>query len=193
MKTYFINMFFGLLIIAGGIAPNICSALSLSVYFLATIKSSTCQMSLEGGTADGGDNYTIPVGNNGKVGAMDILNGTANATANFSLKIIECDDGISKINVTINGTPSSTISTALQNSHDANAGGAENVGLTIARQSAANSPFVVNSTTDSERLVWTASEISNKTVPLIARLIKTSDKITAGDFSTIATFSFTYE
>ncbi|EFE05615.1 fimbrial protein [Citrobacter youngae] len=194
MKICVVNILLGLLMIVGESAANIGYAdLTTNVYFVATIKSSTCQMSLEGGTAGGGDSYTIPVGSNGKVGAIDIINGTENAMANFSLDIIECDDGISKINVTVSGTPSSTVSTALKNNHDVNAGGAENVGLTIARQSAMDSPFVINSTLDSERLVWTATEISNKAVPLVARLVKTSDKITAGDFSTIATFNFTYE
>lgn len=66
--------------------------------------------------------------------------------------------------------------------------------VTVARVSAPDAPFEVNSTDDSKRLVWTTAEISSKEVPLVARLVETqAGKATTGNFSAIATFNFTYE
>jgi hypothetical protein len=72
--------------------------------------------------------------------------------------------------------------------------GANWAAVTIARESKPEAPFKINSTTDAERLVWTATEITNKEVPLVATLRETSaGKMTIGTFQAVATFEFTYE
>ncbi|EDI1752699.1 fimbrial protein [Salmonella enterica] len=169
------------------------NALNLDLDFIANIKISTCDMTLLGGKSTGGNNYTFTIGNNGKVGAMDIINHLDSASTDFSIGIVNCAPEISKINVSIGGAAVSGMTTALVNSLAGSDGGAKNIGLTIARQTAPDTPFTINSTADDGGLVWTQDEIHSGTVPLIARLISTSDKISAGNFSAIATFNFTYE
>lgn len=193
MRTSRGRCFGYLLCIFSCIAPLTANALALDLNFIANIKTSTCDMALQGGTLNGGDNYTFTIGNNGKVSATDIVNGLDSATTDFSINIVDCAPEISKINVSVGGTPVSGMNTALLNSLAGSDGGAENIGLTIARQSAPDVPFTINSSAESGGIVWTQDEIESGSVPLIARLVSTADKISAGNFSTIATFNFTYE
>jgi len=68
------------------------------------------------------------------------------------------------------------------------------LGVSIARASASNQPFVINSTNDSQRLNWSSAEINAKEVTLISRLQETqANKGTTGNFSAVATFNFNYE
>ncbi len=67
-------------------------------------------------------------------------------------------------------------------------------GVSVARASKPDEPFVINSTADSERLVWSEVEINNKEVPLIAIMKETkANSATTGAFSAVATFVFSYE
>lgn len=166
-------------------------SLNLDVTFTATLRETTCDMKVEGGTGDGSNN-TIPIGTNGKTNLADIVNGSDAAAATFKLKIVECPDSLSKLKTTITGTPSSVVKTAITNASSTSP--ASNVAVSIARTSAPESPFEINSTDDSKRLSWTQSEISSKEVPLIARLIETqAGSATTGNFSGMATFNFEYE
>ncbi|HFS5793933.1 TPA: fimbrial protein [Citrobacter werkmanii] len=173
--------------------PLSANALDLSLDFVANIKAATCDMTLQGGSSSDELSYIFTLGNNGKVGAMDIINHLDNATTDFSINIVDCSTGVSKIYVSITGTSVSGVDTALANDLRGSDGGAENIGLTIARQSAPDTSFVINSTASDSSLVWTHAEISSGTVPLVARLVSTADKISSGNFSAIATFNFSYE
>lgn len=167
-------------------------AVTLDVTFTANIRETTCDMAIEGGSGDG-QNNTIPIGTGEKVSMDKIVNGDSAAQTTFKLKITECPSSLAALKTTISGTSSAIKKTALINtSTDSNA--TEYIGLTIARTTTPDAPFVIGSTTDSERLVWSTTEIASKEVPLVATLVETSSgKGTTGPFSTLATFNFIYE
>lgn len=167
-------------------------AQNVNVTFSANIIETTCEMRLEGGSGNGINN-TIPVGSGGKVGLDKIIAGDNAATATFKIKIVECPAGVTSIKTTIRGTPSSYVNTLITNGV-AGEGASSFLGVSIARASASNQPFVINSTNDSQRLNWSSAEINAKEVTLISRLQETqSNKGTTGNFSAVATFNFNYE
>lgn len=165
-------------------------AADLEVSFTATLRETTCDMKIEGGSGDGTNN-TIPIGTAGKTNLADIVNGSDAASTPFKLKITECPDSLAALKTTITGT-ASALKMAIANGATSSA--AANMGVSIARVSASTTPFEVNSTDDAKRLVWTTAEINSKEVPLIARLVETeTGKATTGNFSATATFNFVYE
>lgn len=164
-------------------------AQSLDVTFTANILETTCNMQLSGGTGSGSNNTYIIGDANGKVGLDDIINKTDNAKIDFSLKATECPSSLSSINVSLNGSGSSIVNTIINNSLSGS--GSDYTGISIARASAPDSPFKVNT---SGALTWTAAEISAGEVDLIARIEPTnSAKATTGAFQADVTFNFTYE
>lgn len=169
-------------------------ATSLDVTFTATLRETTCDMAIEGGSGNG-QNNTIPIGTNGTVSLDKILSGDSSAQATFKLKITDCPASLQSLKTTISGTKSGYSDKIIVNGAGASsADAASYLGITIARTSATDAPFSINSSSDSDRLVWTSQEISNKEVPLVATLVETSTgKGTTGSFSALATFNFTYE
>lgn len=164
-------------------------AQSLNVTFSANILETTCNMQLTGGTGDGSNNTYVIGDANGKVGLDDILNKTDDAKVNFSLKATECPSSLSSIKTSINGTVSSYMDTVIVNS--ASSGGSSYVGIALARASAPDSFFKVNT---SGALAWTSAEINAGKVDLLARIEATnSSKATTGAFQADVTFNFTYE
>lgn len=167
-----------------------CLSQNLDVTFNANVIETTCEMKIEGGTGDGTNN-TIPIGTDGKVRIDQIENGEDAVSTSFKIAITECPSSLASIKTTVSGQASSYVPTAITNT---SGNGAAFLGISIARSSAPNTPFVINSTTDSDRLVWTVNEINSKEVSLIAKLVETSSgKGTTGTFSAVATFNFTYE
>ncbi|HHW4412384.1 fimbrial protein [Citrobacter freundii] len=167
-------------------------ATSLDVTFTATLRETTCDMAIEGGSGNG-QNNTIPIGSGGTVSLDKIVNGDSSAQATFKLKITECPDSLQGLKTTITGTKSGYSDYIIVNG-EGTADAASYLGLTIARVSATDAPFIINATTDTGRIVWSNAEISAKEVPLVAALAETSKgKGTTGDFSAVATFNFTYE
>ena len=95
---------------------------------------------------------------------------------------------------TVSGTRSGYLFSGLVNSILKTAGGADYSAVEIARASTPDAPFIINSKDDSERLVWTPTEIQNKEVQLVATLRETkANSMTVGDFQAVATFEFSYE
>ncbi|QIR21605.1 fimbrial protein [Enterobacter sp. SES19] len=172
-------------------AQAMAGSTSLDVTFTATLRETTCDMAIEGGTGDGQKN-TIPIGAAGKTSLADISSGADTASTTFKLKIIECPSSLAGLKTTIAGSQSANMVTAIANT--ASVTPAANMGVSIARVSAPTAPFTINSTVDAERLVWTGGEISGQEVPLIARLVETkAGEATTGSFSAIATFNFEYQ
>lgn len=164
---------------------------SLDITFTANIRDTTCDMKIEGGSGDGTNNV-IPIGTSGKVRLDYIVLKNAKATTSFKLKMASCPSSLTSLKTTVSGTASS-VTTAIENSLNGD-GNAENIGVSIARTATPDSPFTINSTTDSQRLIWSSAEISSGEVSLIASLVETkSGQGTTGNFSGIATFNFTYE
>lgn len=173
-------------------------ATNLDVRFTANVKETTCDMKLVGGT--GSDtNQTLQIGADRGVRIEDFGTsknraGNAGARASFQLKIIECPPSLQSLKTTISGTRSGYLYTALLNSIKKENGGADFSAVSIARASKPDEPFMINSTVDSERLVWTDDEIRAGEVPLVAILQATQDgQVTTGQFEATATFNFDYE
>lgn len=165
---------------------------NLDVNFTATILETTCNMKLVGG--QGSDTVqTLTIGNaNGEVRLDDVRNNAA--TANFQIVIVECPASLSSLKTTVTGTPSGYLLTGITNSLAKGTGVSDYAAVTIARQTASTTPFVINSTADAERLVWTETEISNKSVPLVASLQETkASSLTVGRFEATAVFEFEYD
>ena len=172
-------------------SPALIAGTELNVTFTGTLRDVTCDIKIEGGTGDGANN-TIPIGVDGKINVMDIINGSSAAGVHFKLKIIDCPNALTVIKTRVAGTASGYVNTALIST--AATDPAEYVGLTIARASAPDAPFEINSTDDSKSLIWTYEEFSNMEVSLIARLIETKPGYArAGNFSAVATFNFEYQ
>jgi len=163
---------------------------NLDVTFSANIRETTCDIKIDGGTGDGTSN-TITLGTDGKARVDDIANGAVKFP--FRLVITECPSSLTALKTVVSGK-ASDVKTALANSVTVPEGGAGNVALAISRADAPEAPFEINATDDSKRLVWTSSEINSKEVDLLATLIETkTDGAMTGQFSTLATFNFTYE
>ncbi|APY61891.1 fimbrial protein [Salmonella enterica subsp. enterica serovar Adjame] len=162
---------------------------NLDVNFTATIKETTCDMKLVGGTGSDTIQELIIGNSSGEVRIDDVRAGTA--TADFKLVIVECPASLQSLKTSINGTPSGYSTKILTNGTK---GSADYTGVSVARSSKPDEPFVINSTVDSERLVWSEAEINSKEVPLIAIMKETNaNSATTGAFSAVATFVFTYE
>ncbi|MEG5635211.1 fimbrial protein [Enterobacter bugandensis] len=172
-------------------AQAMAGSTSLDVTFTATLRETTCDMAIEGGTGNGQDNI-IPIGAGGRTSLADVTSGADTASTTFKLKILECPDSLAGLKTTITGDQSADMVTAIANA--ASAAPAANMGVSIARASASTAPFTINSTADAERLVWTGGEIGGQEVSLIARLVETkTGEATTGNFSARATFNFEYQ
>ncbi|UUX20471.1 fimbrial protein [Salmonella enterica] len=162
---------------------------NLDVNFTATILETTCNMKLVGGTGSDTVQELIIGNSSGEVRIDDVRAGTA--TADFKLVIVECPASLQSLKTSINGTPSGYSTKILTSGTK---GSADYIGVSVARASKPDKPFVINSTADSERLVWSEVEINSKEVPLIAIMKETkANSATTGAFSAVATFVFSYE
>lgn len=164
---------------------------SITVNFTANVREMTCDMKISGGV--GSDTaQTLTLGTNGQVRLDDVKAGTASST--FKLVMVDCPSSLASIKTTVKGQQAWSLATGFVNQIPKASGGADYAAVEIARESTPNSPFVVNSTADAERLVWTSAEIANKEVQLVATLRETqTNMMTIGEFQTVATFEFTYE
>lgn len=172
-------------------AQAMATSTNLDVTFTATLRETTCDMAIEGGTGNG-QNNTIPIGAAGKTSLGDIINGNDAASTTFKLKMMDCPSSLQGLKTTISGTASPDRDTAIKNAATTNP--AANTGVTLARASAPTAPFTIGSTDDAKRLVWTSGERTSKEVQLIARLVETkTDQATIGLYSGTATFNFEYQ
>ncbi|MBE8904984.1 fimbrial protein, partial [Escherichia coli] len=118
--------------------------------------------------------------------------GTANA--NFKIVIVECPASLTSLKATVKGSQSGYLLSGLVNQKPKADGGADFSAVEIARASAPEAPFIINSDDDAKRLVWSATEIQNKEIPLVATIRETKvNSMTVGDFEATATFEFSYE
>ncbi|EDT6764215.1 fimbrial protein [Salmonella enterica subsp. enterica] len=181
----------GALLLAALSSQTMAADTNLDVTFTATLRETTCDMAIEGGTG-GNDSQTFLIGEGGKTTLADIINKTTNASTSFKLKITDCPSSLTGLKTTISGTKSGYVDTAIVNA--LTTGKADYTGVSIARASALEAPFTINSTDDTKRLVWSDAEINSKEVALVASLVETKSGLaTAGNFSAIATFNFEYQ
>ena len=185
---------FILIFILSCVSTSSLYAQNIDVNFTATIRETTCDMRITGGTGDGKNN-TIPIGGSGGKTSLDkIISEDASVSAPFSLDIITCPSSMSTLKTTVSGTQSNYNNKAITNGLTGT-GASTFVGVTLSRSSGGDA-FTINATDDPHRIVWTNDEIKNKKkVDLVAQLVPTygGDKTTPGDFSAVATFNFTYD
>lgn len=95
---YKIVLLAGIFLLPGALAQDI------NVDFVATIKGTTCNITLEGTrvTADGNNQYTLRILN---VALDKIINKMPEAQADFKL-VANCDGNIGKITTSLAGNPS---------------------------------------------------------------------------------------
>jgi hypothetical protein len=137
-------------------------------------------MKLVGGT--GSDTkQTLKIGDsNGQVRLESVVAGTA--TAKFKIAIVECPASLQSLKTTVKGTPASAMLTGLVNQITVANGGRTglqsrlHVNLNLRRLLKSTQPPM-------QSALWTATEITNKEVPLVATLRETSaGKMTIGTF-----------
>ncbi|EAW1170544.1 fimbrial protein [Salmonella enterica subsp. enterica] len=182
----------GALLLAALSSQTMAADTNLDVTFTATLRETTCDMAIEGGTGSN-DSQTFLIGDeSGKTTLADIINKTTNASTSFKLKITECPSSLTGLKTTISGTKSGYVDTAIVNA--LTTGKADYTGVSIARATAPEAPFTINSSDDTKRLVWSDEEITSQEVVLVASLVETKSGLaTAGNFSAIATFNFEYQ
>lgn len=191
------NLFRSILLLNAVLLTTDIYAVDLALTFRANIKETTCDMYISGGTASGelANSTTITIGSSGLVRLDEILQGTSgtgNNTASFALNIKECPPGLTGIKTIVTAAPLAPSTTAIINS--AFSGAANHIGVTIARLDRPDQPFTLNSDVDSQRLLWTSTDIAAGKVDLLARLVLVGSDISkaTGQYSGTAIFNFTY-
>ncbi|ECJ9816634.1 fimbrial protein [Salmonella enterica] len=165
-------------------------AQNLTVNFDATIQEPTCNVYIAASPNGSGAGSSAEIKFNA-VQLDKILSKDASARQVFSLKMDSCTAGLTRLVTTIK-TPTTLMSSQAIGNSLSGTGSAQNIGVTIARDNAPDTLFTLNSTTDSQRLVWSSAEISAQTVALRATLVADGGP-TLGSYSGTATFETTYE
>lgn len=169
-------------------------ATDLSVNFTATIKETTCAMTLNAlnGANISGDtatnNYYLDLPD---MGVSDIVNKSSLSEANFKILASNCNNYISSLSMTLNGAVSNYTDSLIGNDQTVS-GHTNYVGLGIKRMNAdENLRFKLNG---SQRVTWTNDEISNGLdLTAMLRQTTTGNTITTGQFQAKVTFVFTYQ
>ncbi|WP_213134475.1 fimbrial protein [Citrobacter sp. FP75] len=171
--------------------PGFAASQGLSLDFTAVIEETTCVMkvsSLNNTAVSGsGTQYALTIPN---IGIAELLNVTASTEGSFKILPTECNNEISSIRMSIQGTTLSNTAYMLQNT--LTSGNAENVAL----------GFKPHGTDDGSRLKldgttktnWSQSQIADgMDLDAFFRRASSSKEPTPGDFQAKATFTFTYE
>lgn len=165
-------------------------AQNLIVNFDATIQEPTCNVYIAASTDGSGAGSSAEIKFNA-VQLDKILSKDVSARQVFSLKMDSCSAGLTRLVTTIK-TPVTLMNSQAIGNSQSGAGSAQNIGVTLARESAPDALFTLNSTTDEQRLVWSSTEIEAQVVALRATLVSDAGA-TLGSYSGTATFETTYE
>ncbi|HBE6261560.1 TPA: fimbrial protein [Escherichia coli] len=168
-------------------------AVNISVNFTATIKETTCAMTvsaLNGANLSGdsaSENYFLDLPS---MGVSDITNKTSKTEASFKLLPINCNNYISSMSMTIGGKHSGYTDTLLVNDSSLT-GGASYIGVGFKRLNDDDSlRFKVDGTTS---INWTRNDIANGfDITGIVRRTTSSYNMIPGLVQTKAIFVFTY-
>ena len=179
------------LVIALLAPPGFASTQGLSLDFTAVIEETTCVMnisSLSNATLSGsGTQYQLTIPN---IGIAELLNVTASTEGSFKLQPKECNNEITSLTMTVQGTTLTGSEYMLQNALNSN--NAENVGLGFKPKGGdENSRFKLNG---AQNITWSQSQIADgMDLSAFFRRASTSLTPTPGDFQAKSTFTFTYE
>ncbi|AMB55682.1 fimbrial protein [Escherichia coli] len=169
-------------------------AVDISVNFTATIKETTCAMTVSGLngaslTGDTGANsYFLDLPD---MGVSDVVNKTSLTEASFKIKPSNCNNYISTLSMTLSGKVSSYTNTLIGNDQSIS-GHTNYAGLAIKRMNTDESlRFKLDG---SQNVNWTQDEIINGLdLTAFIRQTSSSNKITPGSFQAKATIIFTYQ
>ncbi|HBI7612354.1 TPA: fimbrial protein [Escherichia coli] len=166
-------------------------ATDINVDFTATVKATTCNITLTGNnvTNNGNDGYTLKIP---KMGLDQIVKKTTNAQADFTLVASGCSSGISYIDTTITGAESGSSPRLLIPLSGDTSSTTTYIGMGFKKRGAEDTTFLKPNS--AEKIRWSATEISTTGLEMTVALRETSPgEGKPGDFHAQATFNFTYE
>lgn len=182
------------LLAASGLAilfPLAGYAEDINVDFTATIKATTCSMSiaaLDGSTVtgDAANGYTLDMGS---VGLDKVVQKTTEAQKNFKFVASQCSAGMGKITTTLATTPSAS-GNYIKNDLTAS-GSASGLGIGFKQKDVTGESYLTPGT---GKFDWsTAQRTANEVEMTVALRELTDGAGRTGDFSAKATFNFTYQ
>lgn len=178
--------------VLGGILLAVLPTMAqdLTVNFNATIQEPTCNVYIAASGDGSGAASSAEIKFN-SVQLDKIIDKESSAQQAFALKMDSCSAGLTNLVTTIKSSKTLLNNLAIGNSNTG-AGSAQEIGVTIARDSVPDSPFTLNSTSDPQRLVWSSSEVAAKLVKLRATLVADAAP-TLGSYTGTATFETTYD
>ncbi|HBM9260288.1 TPA: fimbrial protein [Citrobacter freundii] len=169
---------------------------SIDIYYTATVYAPTCQMTLDGPQVidNGSDSYTLTIGDSaGKVTLEQVRNDQA--TSNFRIMAVDdanrlCSRGVENISMTLSGSASTDGTLLLNNSGGSTKAGNIGVGFYL-RDDSAKKKIRLNT---EDVYTSTLAELGYQGVWLTAILQEiASGQGTQGEFSALATFTFSFE
>ncbi|EHB7662518.1 fimbrial protein [Escherichia coli] len=167
-------------------------ATDINVDFTATVKATTCNITLTGTNVTDNKNnkYTLVIPS---MGMDKIANKTVQSEANFKLVAIEntCSSGISWIDTTLTGNQfgNSTLIIPLDSDTTSTT---RNIGMGFKRKATSGDTFLKPN--GAEYIRWSASEISTDGLEMTVALRETTTgQGVPGKFRALATFNFSYQ
>ena len=156
-------------------------ATDINVEFTATVKATTCNITLTGNnvTNDGNNNYTLRIP---KMGLDKIANKTTESQADFKLVASGCSSGISWIDTTLTGNASSSSPKLIIPQSGDSSSTTSNIGMGFKPNSA-------------EKIRWSTDEMQpDKGLEMTVALRETdAGQGVPGNFRALATFNFIYQ
>lgn len=180
---YKIVLLAGIFLLPGALAQDI------NVDFVATIKGTTCNITLEGTrvTADGNDQYTLRILN---VALDKIINKMPEAQADFKL-VANCDGNIGKITTSLAGNPSVELPYLISPLTSDNSSTTEYIAMGIKLRNASDTEFIPPD--GSKKISWGEGLTKPELEMTVALRETRPGSGRAGNFKALATFNFTYE
>ena len=181
-----------LAILTGLFLSSSVLATDINVDFTATVKASTCNITLSGDnfTPVVCDTYTLTFP--GTFGLDKIANKTTQAQANFNLVASGCTTGVSKINTRLSGNASGTTPALIVPLSSDTTSTTNYIGMGIKALGEDDSTFLIPNSAPSF-IPWEISD-TYKTLELTVALRETTaGSGVPGDFRAQATFNFIYE
>lgn len=131
-------------------------ATDINVEFTATVKATTCNITLTGNnvTNDGNNNYTLRIP---KMGLDKIANKTTESQADFKLVASGCSSGISWIDTTLTGNASSSSPKLIIPQSGDSSSTTSNIGMGFKKRTTDDATFLKPNS--AEKIRWSTDEM----------------------------------
>ncbi|HAW3707944.1 fimbrial protein [Escherichia coli] len=167
-------------------------ATDINVEFTATVKATTCNITLTGNnvTNDGNNNYTLRIP---KMGLDKIANKTTESQADFKLVASGCSSGISWIDTTLTGNASSSSPKLIIPQSGDSSSTTSNIGMGFKKRTTDDATFLKPNS--AEKIRWCTDEMQpDKGLEMTVALRETdAGQGVPGNFRALATFNFIYQ